>query len=237
MTLSLLKEVPKYFETKANEVIFAAVASSLKTFTGDKNLVIDLEGHGRDPFTSDIDLSRTVGWFTSVYPVFLEGSLLKAQDNVLLKHAKNSLRRFPNGGITYGVARWLKEMEGPQLSNSLFSYNYLGKVDQTFFRSKHFSFHSYLSESVKNPSEKRVYLLEFEPYIFNEQLCVRIHYSPSFSEEDIGRLCTDILTNIRELIRFCTVTEEIGLVASDFPEANLDQGALDKFLLSLKQSN
>ncbi|MCS0670058.1 non-ribosomal peptide synthetase [Cytobacillus firmus] len=237
LTLSLLKEVPKYFETKANEVIFAAVASSLKTFTGDKNLVIDLEGHGRDPFTSDIDLSRTVGWFTSVYPVFLEGSLLKAQDNVLLKHAKNSLRRFPNGGITYGVARWLKEMEGPQLSNSLFSYNYLGKVDQTFFRSKHFSFHSYLSESVKNPSEKRVYLLDFEPYIFNEQLCVRIHYSPSFSEEDIGRLCTDILTNIRELIRFCTVTEEIGLVASDFPEANLDQGALDKFLLSLKQSN
>ncbi|MGD6900410.1 amino acid adenylation domain-containing protein [Bacillus infantis] len=236
-TSTLLKDVPKYFETKPNEVILAAICLSLKGIKGIRDIKIDLEGHGREPFSSDIDLSRTVGWFTNVCPILLESEYIVNPDNHLLKHIKNRLRGVPNGGITHAIARWLNQNEETHRHNSPFSYNYLGKIDQAFFRAKHFSFHSYLSDSVRNPEEKRSYLLEFEPYILNEQLYMKIIYGPSFSENGMTSMCEDILENIRKLIMFCTETEEIGMVASDFPNANLDQGALDRFLLSLKQSN
>lgn len=232
-TTSLLREVPKYFETKVNEVILAATALSLKEFSGDRNIRIDIESHGREPFKESIDLSRTIGWFTSVYPVMLNGSHLNSPDNTLLKHIKNSLVKFGNSGVSYGIAKWLKNKDINE-NNSLFSYNYLGKIDQAFLQTKNVSFHSYLGNSVKDPGEKRVYLLEFEPHIFGDRLCVRIHYSLSFSEGEMKMLGEDILGNVRDLVAFCSETEEIGLASSDFKDLDLDQETLDKFLMSLK---
>lgn len=235
-TSGLLREVPKYYGTKVNETVLAAIALALKKFTQADDVLIDVESHGRKPFQEEIDLSRTVGWFTSVYPILLRDSHLISPDGDLLKYVKNIIREVPNEGIGYGIARWINKNPAMMFPDALFSYNYLGKIDQSFFQSEFFSFHSYLSETVKDSREKRIYLLEFEPYILRNKFCLRVNYSSVFTVEDIQGLIDNILDNIKALISFCSETEEVGFVASDFPEAKLDQESLEKFLSTLKHS-
>lgn len=238
-SFNLLKEVPKYYGTKIHETILSAVVLSLKTFTKDHGVQIDMESHGRNPIHESLDLSRTVGWFTSIYPLYFNESKLISADGELLKYVKNTVRELPSDGLGYGLARWFSD-ESVQLKDvpgSLYSFNYLGRVDQTFFHSNIFDFHSYLSDTVKNNEEKRLYLLDFEPYVKKDQLYSRINYSSdNYTDKEIENLALDILNNMRELITFCCKSEDIGYVASEFPEANLNQNSLDKFLSSFKHN-
>ncbi|MBD1379485.1 non-ribosomal peptide synthetase [Metabacillus arenae] len=242
-TKSLLREVPKYYGTQVNELVLSAIILSLKQFSKDDNVLIDIETHGRKPLNNELDLSRTVGWFTSIHPLYFNIPDLNSPNGDLLKYVKNTMREVPNEGIGYGVKRWLKHensivsRDSAQYPTAMFSYNYLGKIDQAFFKSKAFTFHSYLSETVKDQHEKRLYLLDFEPYIFEDQFCLRVVYSKtSFSEMAISVLAEEIVENIRKLISFCCQTQEVGFVTTDFPEAKLDQKELEKFLSTIKHS-
>ena len=106
-TTALLQETPRAYRTQINDVLLTALALTLSRWTGSSTVCIDLEGHGREALFDDIDLTRTVGWFTSMFPVRLEvpdddlGSALKA--------VKEQLRRIPDRGVTYGLLRYLHE--------------------------------------------------------------------------------------------------------------------------------
>jgi len=93
-----------------------------------------MEGHGREEISDDLDLSRTVGWFTSVYPVILEVAGAETP-GAAIKQVKEHLRRIPRGGIDYGVLRYLSGET--EISDQLqgagpveLSFNYLGQLDQ-----------------------------------------------------------------------------------------------------------
>ena len=90
-----------------NDILLAALARVLTGWTGDDRVVIGLEGHGREESVSEgIDLSRTVGWFTSMYPVGLECAP-GLSDGDLIKGTKEGLRGIPDKGLGYGVLRYL----------------------------------------------------------------------------------------------------------------------------------
>ena len=70
-TEALLREAGKAYRTEVNDLLLAALALAWNRFTGSPALLVELEGHGREEIFEDVDLSRTVGWFTTNCPILL----------------------------------------------------------------------------------------------------------------------------------------------------------------------
>jgi hypothetical protein len=104
-TRALLQEVPPVYHTQINDVLLTALVQSFGRWTGERALLVDLDGHGREGLFEGVDLSRTVGWFTTLFPVYLE--LQAEEPGGALKAIKEQLRAIPQGGIGYGVLRYL----------------------------------------------------------------------------------------------------------------------------------
>nr|WP_275883849.1 non-ribosomal peptide synthetase [Streptomyces sp. FXJ1.172]WEO94732.1 amino acid adenylation domain-containing protein [Streptomyces sp. FXJ1.172] len=142
-TEPLLTTVPAAFHATVDDVLLTALTLAVSDWRRrlgggeDTAVLLDLEGHGREEFAPDIDLSRTLGWFTTVYPVRLDagrgaGGLWRLGDvaGEALKRVKEQLRRLPDHGLGYGLLRWLNPDTGPQLAagrTPQISYNYLGR--------------------------------------------------------------------------------------------------------------
>ncbi|MFM7367945.1 MAG: condensation domain-containing protein, partial [Sphaerospermopsis kisseleviana] len=95
-TRALLQDVPAAYNTQINDVLLTALVQSFAQWTGENSLLIDLEGHGREDLFEDVDLSRTVGWFTTLFPVGL--AIQENQPGEALKSVKEQLRSIPNRG-------------------------------------------------------------------------------------------------------------------------------------------
>ncbi|HEY7821143.1 MAG TPA: condensation domain-containing protein, partial [Vicinamibacteria bacterium] len=130
-TRLLLQEVPWAYRTQINDVLLTALTQVVGRWTGSGAALLDLEGHGREELFEDVDLSRTVGWFTSLYPVRLE--LPECGPGEALKSVKEQLRRIPAKGSGYGLLRY--QTEDQELARELarlkpqLSFNYLGQLD------------------------------------------------------------------------------------------------------------
>jgi len=129
-TIELLQEVPKAYHTQIQEVLVTALALALRDWTGVGKLLVEMEGHGREEVVGDVDVSRTVGWFTSIYPVQLEVNTDELA--TALKSIKEQLRGVPEHGIGYGVLRYLGTDAAEQAQQAEVSFNYLGQFDQVF---------------------------------------------------------------------------------------------------------
>ena len=137
-TRMLLGEVPAAFHTGVNDILLIAFGLAVAEFlgTGGAPVGIDVEGHGRqEELGADVDLSRTVGWFTTKYPVALAvGGLSWAQViageaalGAVVKDAKEQLRALPDG-LTYGVLRYLNPDVDLDVSDPSIGFNYLGRL-------------------------------------------------------------------------------------------------------------
>jgi non-ribosomal peptide synthase protein (TIGR01720 family) len=137
-TRMLLGEVPAAFHAGVNDILLIAFALAVTQLlgTGGAPIGIDVEGHGRqEELGSDVDLSRTVGWFTTKYPVSLAvGGLRWAQVlageaalGAVIKDAKEQLRALPDG-LTYGLLRYLNPEVDLAGSDPPIGFNYLGRL-------------------------------------------------------------------------------------------------------------
>jgi hypothetical protein len=135
-TEAFLREVPPVYRTQVNDALLLALAEAFEGWTESSKLRIDLEGHGREELFADADVTRTVGWFTSLYPVVLDVSGA-AGPGERLKAIKEQLRAIPRRGLGYGALKYLGR---PEIRAELaahaspeVSFNYLGQVDQDLF--------------------------------------------------------------------------------------------------------
>ncbi|WP_228450445.1 condensation domain-containing protein, partial [Chryseobacterium rhizosphaerae] len=121
-TEKLIREVHHVYHTQINDLLLSALASALSDLTGESRHAVLLEGHGREDVFNNLDITETVGWFTSMYPLLLEtGNDVK--DTAIL--TKESLRSIPNNGIGYGSLVGYTKYALPKIS-----FNYLGQLDQ-----------------------------------------------------------------------------------------------------------
>jgi len=140
LTLALLTEIPAAFHAQINDVLLTALAVAVAAWqpATRPGVLIDLEGHGREPFADDLDLSRTVGWFTTLYPVALslEGIDIdaalrgEAAMGLALKQIKEQLRAIPDRGLGFGLLRYLEpsaEQRLASLPTPQLAFNYLGR--------------------------------------------------------------------------------------------------------------
>jgi amino acid adenylation domain-containing protein/non-ribosomal peptide synthase protein (TIGR01720 family)/FkbM family methyltransferase len=220
-TRTLLQEVPKAYHTQINDILLTALVQVLATWSRSNSVLINLEGHGREEILPDVDLSRTVGWFTTIFPVLLE---LKATENLgdAIKSIKEQLRVIPNRGIGYGLLRYLSR--DPEILSQLsrlpqaeVSFNYLGQFD---WGMQSDSFIKLASESVGSEHSQlghRSHLLEINGLVVENQLQLEWTYSDSFhSSATIESLAQDFVASLRTLIAHCLSADAEGYTPDVF---------------------
>ncbi len=144
VTEAVLSKIPAAFNAGVNDVLLTALAlaaSALRERADGGPMLVEVEGHGRhDDLADGLDLSRTMGWFTTVYPVRLEPGAVDWDElwsagpavGQFLKRVKEQLRAVPDHGLGYGLLRHLNadtaevlaELPAPQIG-----FNYLGRFD------------------------------------------------------------------------------------------------------------
>jgi len=231
-TRLLLQEVPRAYQTQINDVLLAALAQALSEWTGKTKVLLDLEGHGREEIVEDCDLSRTIGWFTTIFPVLLEVSNSSAPGQTL-KSVKEQLRRVPNRGIGYGVLRYLSgdEMISAQLEKlppAQVSFNYLGQLDQVFSdeTTPFILTNDPVGES-RGKLGRRKHLIEIDGEVRDGRLQMEWVYSNELhAQETIEAVAESFIRRLRKLIEHCVLREVREYTPSDFPLARLNERQL-----------
>ncbi|MEE5114239.1 amino acid adenylation domain-containing protein, partial [Pseudomonas alliivorans] len=237
LTHQLLKVAPSAYRTQVNDLLLTALAQVLCEWSQQPSVLIQLEGHGREDLFDDMDLSRTVGWFSSLFPVRLTPqSTLGAS----LCGIKEQLRAVPNKGIGYGVLRYLREpsfaREWAALPEAHVTFNYLGQFDASFDSQDALWLPSADSAGVALDEDGPLAnSLSLNGQVFDGQLQMnwtfsREQYQPS-TIDALARRYEQALTT---LIEHCAAGHQ-GVTPSDFPLARLSQVQLDR--LSVPASN
>jgi len=229
-TKLLLQEVPAAYRTQINDVLLTALGQAFERWTGNNSLLLDLEGHGREDIFEGVDLSRTIGWFTAVFPVLL--NLEKPSDlGAAIKSVKEQLRAVPNRGIGCGVLRYLN----PEMAKNLHelpqaevSFNYLGQFDQVLPQSSLLMLSSEPSGPIRSRRGNRRYLLEINGFIASSKLQLDWTYSENIHRrESIENLATGFIESLRSLIQYCQSPDADGCTPSDFAEFKWSQWGQD----------
>jgi amino acid adenylation domain-containing protein/non-ribosomal peptide synthase protein (TIGR01720 family) len=235
-TQALLTHVPSAYQTRINEVLLAALVIAYERWSGAPRLLVEVEGHGREEELFEADLSRTVGWFTSIYPVMLE--VKGSEPGEHLKSVKEHLRSMPQGGLNFGVLRYLGRPEIRErlarMAVAEVSFNYLGQFDQVLDRDGLLRPARESSGQGHSPTGKRPYLLEISGGISDGRLQLGWMYSSALHKrESIEAFAAAYTDALRTIITHCQSEQAGGFTPSDFPEAALSQEELDQLVAEL----
>ena len=230
-TEALLRKVPEAYRTQINDALLTAFAQAFSGFTGSPTVLVDLEGHGREDVFPDVDLTRTVGWFTSVYPLVIK--LTSSDPGESLRSVKEQIRAVPNHGFGHGLLRYLR---GDAIADSLsrapeaeVSFNYLGQLDQASSEGAPYRRASLPAGPPRGPESPRRYLLDVQSSVLGKRLHVRFTYSEERHERrTIEALADRFAGALRSLVTHAQSPLAGGYTPSDFPRARLSPGALDR---------
>jgi non-ribosomal peptide synthase protein (TIGR01720 family) len=237
-TQTLLQEVPAIYRTQIEDVLLTALVQAFAQWTGERRLLVSLEGRGREVIFPKVDLSRTVGWFTTLSPVLLD--LEEAfHPGAALKVVKEQLRHIPNEGIGYGVLRYLScdvaiAEKLRTLPQAEVLFNYLGQFEQALSESSLFAPSKEPIGLLYSPRGSRSHLLEVNGFVDEDQLHLEWTYSENLHKQvTVERLAKGVVEALRSLIAHCQSPEAGGYTPSDFPLAQLSQEELDKAFASI----
>ena len=231
-TTGLLQEVTRAYKTQIHEVLLSAVARAVSEWSAERTVPVDLEGHGREEIIKNVDLTRTVGWFTTLYPVQVE---VRGRNSVeLLRHVKEQIREAGRRSIYYGMLRYLSE--DPELRRRLhnlsraeISFNYLGRLDLILKRDSLFRGATESVGQNQSLEEERRYLIEITGGISGGRLHLVWTYSGNLHRrETIEAVAERAMEVLREVVAGSRSADGQPLAPSDFPLARLDQQWLDR---------
>ncbi|MCK5059313.1 MAG: amino acid adenylation domain-containing protein [Candidatus Aminicenantes bacterium] len=227
-TTRLLTEVNEAFGTEINDILLTALGLSFAKVYGCEKILIALEGHGREEILPHIDINRTIGWFTTVYPVILDvsyGSDLSHQVKVI----KESLHQVPNKGIGHGILTYLTPEEDKRdIAFKLkprISFNYLGQFDTEVERMS-FTVATESSGSSFNGDDQRDYELDITGMISSKKLVMSMIFGKKqFKPETIKELMDNYKAELSRVISFCAGREDKEKTPSDmtYKELSIDQ--------------
>jgi non-ribosomal peptide synthase protein (TIGR01720 family) len=222
-TRELLQEVPRLYGTQITEVLLWALVQAL----GD-DVVVEVEGHGREELEGApaVDLTRTVGWFTTLYPLAFaaEASLAEVREQV---------RAVPQRGIGYGLLRLRRRLREGELARV--SFNYLGQVDNVVRTGTMYAAAPEPIGNGRSGLNERGHELEVNASVRGGEMSVSWTYSRVVHERaEIERIAERYLGALRQLLDECRVARAAhGYSTADFPLAQLDQDDLDALMEQL----
>jgi amino acid adenylation domain-containing protein/non-ribosomal peptide synthase protein (TIGR01720 family) len=217
-TDALLRSAPTAYRTRINDVLLSALAWALCRWTQRGQVSIDLEGHGREEILDGVDLSRTVGWFTTMYPVALTvpDGTAEPQWRDLVRSVRRQLRAVPNNGFGFGALRYLGSPAarqrlavagpGPQIS-----FNYLGQWEagardpgaRAPGRGLYRAVHGSIGQA-HDPADPGAHLLDVVGAVQDGQLRFSWLYQPDrHRQESVQTVADDFAEALRGIARDC----------------------------------
>jgi acyl-coenzyme A synthetase/AMP-(fatty) acid ligase len=227
----LLRAAPSVARSRVDEVLLSALLASVQEWADTDVVRVHLEGHGREDAPDAPDFSRTVGWFTTLYPVQLE-SARDADAAGRLRRVKETLRNVPRQGIGYG---WLRHLAGdPVLAGAApaeISFNYLGRLDLALEESGPFRPAAESPGREHAPTTPRSHQID----VVAADTAAGLRLEWIFSErahrrETIERIAQGLLHEVRRVLTACGAGPAQFAIAADFPLARLAAGEVARVL-------
>jgi len=227
-TTALLQKAPKAYRTQINDLLLTALTLAIGDWTKDYSLSLSLEGHGREDVVPAVDLSRTLGWFTSIFPVYLRIDNPQYLGEAI-KTVKETLRKIPHKGIGYGIAQYLSLNNAIKIGvEPSLSFNYLGQWDNTLSQQGFFGFaKEYVGNSIatENPIP---YLLNVNGEVRGGKLCFAWSYSINhYHLSTIDKIARGFVQRLAQIIQHCCQNNVFGYTPSDFDLITISQAKLD----------
>lgn len=239
-TEKLLREANQAYHTEINDLLISALGVTLGVFTSGKNIAVCMEGHGREDIIKDIDISRTIGWFTAVYPFIIN---TENAENLAyyIKNTKDALHRVPNKGISYGVLRYIKK-ETNLVEESLefnlqpeISLNYLGQFGNDI-NNEMFELSDISTGSEIGPDFERQYSIDIIGMVVEDRLVIEFIYNnKQFKQETINRLAGGYKKNLLKVITHCCEKGSSENTPTDFMYNKLSLKQFDDITTALKK--
>jgi non-ribosomal peptide synthase protein (TIGR01720 family) len=241
-TTALLVAVPKAFNVSINEILLTALAKAWGRWAGRQALSVDLESHGREDLGDDINVSRTVGWFTSLFPLHLDTGNATSLPQQLAA-IKEQFRKVPHHGMSYGllrhvhndpeVRRVLTAGYGPEVS-----FNYLGQFDQILPDNGLVTPSRESSGPERSPRALRTHILAISARIIGQQLTMEIDYSRNIHHRStIETLAQSIRRELEILVQEGQVASESIYTPSDFQDVTLSERELKGLVQELEEGS
>ena len=228
MTQSLLIDVPKVYRTQINDILMTALVTALGRWTDLQEFEISLEGHGREDLFDDLDMTRTIGWFTSLFPVRL--SYRKDEElGQTIRRMKDRMRTIPTNGLTYGLLRYLNSNAQTRLSltqqtPSPISFNYLGQFDQGTQGKLLLDEANGDTGSDIGSAGQRQALIDINSRVSSGQFILHISYSKNiFAAKTIEDFAALYLSELRNIVRHCAERQAKSFIGDSFPLATLGE--------------
>ncbi|SCW86107.1 non-ribosomal peptide synthase domain TIGR01720/amino acid adenylation domain-containing protein, partial [Paenibacillus tianmuensis] len=230
-TEQLLRYANQAYNTEINDLLLTSLGLAVQRWTGMNRVAVNLEGHGREPIIPDLDVSRTVGWFTSQYPVVLD---MSANENLQksIVAVKEGLRGIPNKGIGYGIWRYLSGLFGPQESRQEpeISFNYLGQFDQDLENGS-LRFSPYSSGDEISRKAVRTFVLDINGLVSGGVLSLTVSYSRKQYRKETMECFTGLLqSSLREVVAHCAAKTTPTLTPSDVSVRGMTEEELEQIV-------
>ncbi|MDR0126016.1 MULTISPECIES: non-ribosomal peptide synthetase [Bacillus] len=224
LTDQLINQANKAYQTQPHELLISALTQACYQQTNQKKISLELEGHGRDAVQEDIDVSRTFGWFTTMYPVNVNVSE-SFSDHI--RAVKETIREVPNKGAGYGllslINRQLRDHSAPQLR-----FNYLGEIDQVLKQSSDYEMSYFSSGADSSLDNQLTTIIDMVATIKGGQLIFHLSFSEKqLSETDMTQLLHEVERQIERLVQHCLEKEEVEFTPSDFETVDMSLEEMD----------
>ncbi len=192
-TRQLVQEAPALWRCGIDDLLLTALALTVSRWSGERRILVDMDRHGREHFLEGMDISRTVGWFTSLAPVLLEVHPEDPTAQALLS-VQRQLDKIPHKGFHYGLLRYLEPessvtRELKKLPSAQLIFNYLGQLDQVVSESSPFALSDEHIRRGFDPAWVRPYELAVDGYVY----AGRLHLSWEYS---VARYCRSTIERL-----------------------------------------
>lgn len=199
-TRRLLTEANQAYHTQAQDLLLTALTLTLTALLHTREIVLDVEAHGRNELFDHLDLSRTVGWFTALYPVRLSVKDKSLADAILT--IREQLQQVPKKGIGFGILAYCARTL-PQPGRPGILWNYLGEIDngQT---GEFFTLSAEDTGPDSAPANHLTCEIEILALVREQKLQVTFTYNQArYKETTIQRIAESFLLQLQTLITEC----------------------------------
>ena len=226
-TQRLLTAAHQSFGTRVTDLLLCAFLLSLRRQYGMTTVQLDIEAHGREEIVAGVDMSRTVGWFANIYPVFLKS--VSEDLPQLIKEVKEILRRVPNNGMDYLLLKYTEdELQKTGTSRSRIVFNYLGQFDADIM-DKAYSLAAEPTGEEMDSGDEHEYEWEIVGMVKGGELQIGLRFSTDqYKRETIRSLMDHYLIELESIIAFCCDFGRTELTPSDLTYKDLPVEELDR---------
>lgn len=224
LTEKLLTKSNLPYNTESRDLLVTSLLRIIKEFTGNEDIIIEIEGHGRDEIYESVDVSRTVGWFTSIYPFYIK----LARDDLAgqIKEIKEEIRKIPNRGIGFGILKYLS-MAFDENNQRSIRFNFLGDYNSEYDNGSV----NLLKDQLGNDYDKRnklTCIIDINCFIVGGKLNVLLTYSKNkFSQNTMERFINSYINDLKTIIDHCCDKKSFEFTPSDFDTVDISMDELD----------